>query len=324
MIVLDKMSAYILFNEGVFFTVMGSFLQTSLHGFSGAEVQGNSVIFSTLKQFYHPVQSSGFAVKYVASGIERYHLNDVTLPVAAGHYLLANHTSQGHVLIDANDWVDGICINLNPKLLAEVVASLQRPDTPFADDLLGQFFSTHLFLEKQYQADTTQLGQFLNALALNSGAQKIENWIPDMAFFYGVAERIVADQLPIFRQFNAIPSLKTSTKKDLYRRVERGRDFVENTFKQSIAVADIAQAACMSEYHFFRMFKCVYGLPPHQYLIQKRLENSYNMLVRGHHSVTEVAHESGFSDIHTFCKAFKKRYGLVPSNLLKDKIKGLS
>ena len=128
----------------------------------------NFVVFSSLSEFYHPIKSNGFAVKYVVDGVEKYVINGERYDVKKDKYLLTNYHLEGHVEIESNKNVKGICINIMPEILTEVVASFQRPDTAISDLSLGEFFSTNRFLEGQYDAKSTNLGKILGNLALNA------------------------------------------------------------------------------------------------------------------------------------------------------------
>lgn len=273
----------------------------------------NVLVLSSLKEFYYPIKSQGFAIKYVMDGVERYTLNGSQFPVGPGKYLLSNGAGEGHVEIDERRFVTGICINIVPELLAEIVASRCRPDTAFTDEALGQFFSTSLFLEQQYDAAATHLGAVLcdlhHAILQNDLSREIVN----EEFFYTLSEQIIADQTPVFKKLQAIPSIKAVTKKDLYRRVYRGKELIDALFCHPLTVEAIAKEACMSEYHFFRLFKSVFGQSPNQYMIQKRLQYAHTLLQKERASVSVAAIESGFSDIYAFSKSFKKHFGYSPS-----------
>lgn len=286
----------------------------------GVSYRDNLLVISSLKEFYHPIKSHGFAIKYVLNGVEHYTLNGRAYPVGAGKYLLSNQTSEGHVEIDKGEFVKGICINILPQLLTEVVASRQQPGTAYPDANLGLFFSSHLFLEQQYTATETQLGRHLQRMHTAFLQNELLNNSVQSEFFYTLAELIVADQTPIFRQLSAIPSIKTATKKDLFRRLHRGKECIDELFQLPLSIETVATEACLSEYHFFRLFKTVFGQTPHQYLNQKRLSYASHLLLRQRASVTEAAVASGFSDIYSFSKAFKKHFGVAPSSLYSSAV----
>lgn len=280
------------------------------------EKNNNSVVFSSLSEFYEPVQSTGFAIKYVAEGTERYTLNDQSYHVSAGNYLLCNSTKQGHVEIESRKKVKGICINIIPELIQEAVASLQRPDTFFPDAELGLYFSTPYFLENQFDASSTQVGKLLQYIEDAAGNNKTDPSNLSIEFFYSLSEKIIADQLPVFKQLQSLPGVKAVTKKELYKRISKGREFIDNTFLSPITIELVAKEACMSEYHFFRLFKKMMGVSPHQYILRKRLELGKE-LMQQQLPVSNVAIECGFTDIFSFSKSFKSYFGYSPSSLLK-------
>jgi AraC family transcriptional regulator len=281
------------------------------------EVNNNFIDFSAHKEYYTPIKAKGFSIKHVVEGMERYTLNGQKYHVGTGSYLLSNETNEGFAEIESETLVKGICINIYPELLTEMVASYCCPDTAFPEKAFGQFFTSAHFLENQYAAQDTQLGQLLLKLGVGMQKNSLSKDDVTIELFYALSESIIADHTPIFKQLHTIPSIKPSTKKDLFRRISKGKDCIDATFASPLTIESIAKEACMSEYHFFRLFKSTFGVSPHQYIVRKRLEHGHAVLLKDKDSVSDAAFESGFSDIHAFSKAFKKHFGFSPSALLK-------
>lgn len=271
--------------------------------------------FSLLKEIYSPAPFRSFSIKYVCVGSEKYIVNDNHYKVESGQYLLANHFSEGFVEIDKA--VKGICIDVAPDLLSQVVASHIQPDTPFSDIILDTFFNSADFLENKYNGNHTQVGQFLRQLdtKLSENPHYKYQFTPE--FYFTLAEKIVGDHISIYKQLQTIKSLKSVTKKDLLRRVTKGKEFIDAYFMHSLQIEQIAKEASLSEYHFFRIFKTVFGISPYQYLLQKRLQFSEQAIKRGNTSISDVALDAGFADIHAFSKAFKGYFGVAPSKIVK-------
>ena len=75
----------------------------------------------------------------------------------------------------------------------------------------------------------------------------------------------------------------------------------------------LAAVARLSVYHFARQFKAATGLPPHQYVIARRVERAKLLLQGGSDlSLAEVAARAGFSDQSQFCQHFKRQVGVTP------------
>ena len=75
----------------------------------------------------------------------------------------------------------------------------------------------------------------------------------------------------------------------------------------------LAAVARLSPYHFARQFKAATGLPPHQYVILRRVERAKQLLqTGGGFSLAEVAARAGFSDQSQFTHHFKRLVGVTP------------
>lgn len=284
----------------------------------------NAIDFSFFKVLRRELPFKNFSIKYVVEGCEHYTLNGHRHSVQTGHYLLANQFAEGFVEIESTQTVKGICISLAPELLMEAVASHIRPGTAYPDLALDRFFSTPDFLENQYAADRTSAGKLLRRIeqAGRIWPEKTPLSTPsaltqDLCF--DLAGRIVADHVPVFRQLQAIKSVKSTTRKDLFRRISRSKEYLDAHFSEPLDIATAARAGCLSEYHFFRLFRAVHGLSPYRYVLQKRLEKAVSRLREGRISIAGIAEESGFSDIHAFSKAFKNGMGVSPKAFLKMK-----
>jgi AraC family transcriptional regulator len=267
---------------------------------------------SSVAELEHTCGSFGFGIKYVTKGTERYRIEDKLYTVNEANFLLVNGNKTTKVEIDSKTQVKGLCIHLSQELIDEVIAFYIAPNTAFSDTSLSQFFYSDEFLESQYSAHGTLLGKQL--LQLDRAIQT-KNLFDDQIgseIFYDLAIAMVKDQTPVFKQLQNIKSVKSETKKDLYRRVLKGKEFIDAHFESELTIEQIASHAGMSEFHFYRLFKQIVGLSPYQYILKIRLVKSYQLLTLGY-SVSEVAFATGFSSIFTFSKSFKKMYRVSPS-----------
>ncbi len=274
----------------------------------------NLLCISSINQFYKPVESTGFAIKYVSDGIERYTIEKEHFAIQTGFYLLMNGHKEGKVYVENQSNVKGICVSIDSSVIGQVIASHISADTAFPDADFGSFFDRNHYLTNQYQSHNTSLGNILKILDREiKNADFLGMHIND-GLFYTLAQRLVEDQVPMYRQLQSVRSIKVQTRRDLYKRLWVGRRFIDAHFTKDVNVARIAQEAGMSDYHFFRLFKSVFGVSPYQYILQKRLEQALFFIKEGK-SASETAFACGFSDVFSFSKSFKKRYGFPPSKI---------
>jgi AraC-like DNA-binding protein len=93
--------------------------------------------------------------------------------------------------------------------------------------------------------------------------------------------------------------------------VEKTLDFIVRNHHNPVSVNDIAQHACMSVFHFCRVFKSLTGMSPHQYLMQYRISCSHEHL-QNKMPVFDTAIESGFYDSSHFVRTFFNYMALTP------------
>src|SRR4029077_4344654 len=97
------------------------------------------------------------------------------------------------------------------------------------------------------------------------------------------------------------------------RRLCRARDLLRDDRESALSIVDLAREVHISPFHFIRQFEAVFGLTPHQFRIQARLDAARQLLAAGRHSVTDVCMAVGFSSLGSFSALFTQRIGETPS-----------
>lgn len=110
-----------------------------------------------------------------------------------------------------------------------------------------------------------------------------------------------------------ITAKKYSTRIETYRRLLRGKDYMDSFSGGQLHLEKVAHEACLSPYHFHRLFREAFRETPNQYLQRKRLANAQRLLERGEHSVTSVCLEVGFESLTSFSGLFRRNFGCSPS-----------
>ncbi len=79
-----------------------------------------------------------------------------------------------------------------------------------------------------------------------------------------------------------------------------------------LSVDALASDAAVSVFHFLRVFEQVVGVTPGQYMLRRRLHRAAMRLRRSSDSISSVALESGFEDLSTFNRQFRRATGMTP------------
>lgn len=101
--------------------------------------------------------------------------------------------------------------------------------------------------------------------------------------------------------------------RDTFQRLCHARELLAEVRERPLSIRDIAREARISPFHFIRQFESLFGLTPHQFRIQSRIDRAKQLLARGEHSVTEVCMEVGMSSLGSFSDLFASRVGKSPS-----------
>ena len=99
-----------------------------------------------------------------------------------------------------------------------------------------------------------------------------------------------------------------------FRRLCDARDRLRDVSETAPSVDQLARELRISPFHFIRQFEAVFGVTPHQYRIQARIDLARHLLAAGHLSVTDVCMEVGFSSLGSFSLLFARRVGEPPSS----------
>ena len=117
---------------------------------------------------------------------------------------------------------------------------------------------------------------------------------------------------------------------DVYKKIITAKVYIDENFHEMIDLDCLSRQACLSRYHFHRLFTRIYQKTPHQYLTQKRVEQARKWLAgetpmasgslaggqerAGLLTVSEICNNVGFESIGSFSVLFKKEIGFAPQN----------
>ncbi|EQB4544746.1 helix-turn-helix transcriptional regulator [Pseudomonas aeruginosa] len=91
------------------------------------------------------------------------------------------------------------------------------------------------------------------------------------------------------------------------------KEFVAANYDTQIQLQTLADLVDMSRFHFSRAFKASFGLPPHKYLLNERMQVATAKLRQTQDSITEIAMQVGFSSSGELARLFRQRMGCTPS-----------
>lgn len=114
---------------------------------------------------------------------------------------------------------------------------------------------------------------------------------------------------------NDINIFKNSKNKISLQKIE---NFLKDNLHKSYTLKELASQLNMNYYHFLREFKKEFGLPPHSYLLNKRVHKAKKLLLEGM-DISDVARDTGFCDQSHLYKSFRKVFGTTPNTYKTNK-----
>jgi len=105
---------------------------------------------------------------------------------------------------------------------------------------------------------------------------------------------------------------------EIFRRLCRARDLLAAEYQTKLSLEQAAREACLSPFHFHRLFVSAFGQTPHEFITRHRLEHAKRLLATGSMSVTEVCFEVGYSSLGSFSQKFHTLAGRSPSEYQRE------
>ena len=244
-------------------------------------------------------------LRYMHEGKLKCRLSHYHFSLENGQYLLAN-PGQSFLLMNRPEQAAILEVQIPVELLSRRAKALGYADLYLFKDRKGRLS----FCEGSYLADEDTLGRVLNETAsrLSSPGQTVV--YAELATT--VIDSLLESQKKIFDRINRLTSAKLSTKKELYRRLIQAQEYIHENLHTNLDLDTLSQVACLSKFHFIRLFKEVFEQTPRQYLISCRLERASKMLLNSSKSFHEICLDVGLKDSSSFGRLFKKNFGATP------------
>ncbi len=100
--------------------------------------------------------------------------------------------------------------------------------------------------------------------------------------------------------------------------LRRVTDFMTEHAAEDLALEELAALVSLSAKHFARAFRQSTGVPPHRWLIERRIDRAKALLAEGDLNLAETALACGFADQSHFTAAFRKLVGMTPGSYRRE------
>lgn len=263
---------------------------------------------------------SRLSIRCMLKGEQHYRVGGNEHLVTPQKYLVVNQGQHYRTSFSGSEEQEMILVAFKPGFAESVFTSLMQSEEQLLDEPFVVAQDSLLFFEKTYDHDPFMHSLFMTLRSLMnlSSAQRKELGTDILRkaqteeIYTALLLRLLHVHRGLTTDINKLRSSKKSTRVELFRRLSIARDFMEANLHLSLTLEDIAQKACLSLHHFKREFKDLFGVSPHRYLVNRRIEKAQQLLGQGYVSIEEVCRQTGFENTSSFIRLFRERTGSTP------------
>jgi AraC family transcriptional regulator len=266
-------------------------------------------VLSAVGRRHHWAGAERLSIKTFRQGTALYDIGSGRYRVEGGGYLIINEGQPYEITIDAPRPVESFCVFFDPGLAEDVERSITCNECALLDNPHGPIEPVR-FIERVHRDDD------LVTPHLERLRRAPEHRRSDRAWLDERARELAGGLLAAHRRERArsdrLDAIKPATRLELYRRIQRAREFARASLDQRLELKDLAGVACMSPAHFLRTFRKGFGMTPHAFLTGERLNTASRLLETTDAPVTDICFAVGFESLGSFSWAFRRRFGLSP------------
>ncbi|HZV78357.1 MAG TPA: AraC family transcriptional regulator [Candidatus Binatus sp.] len=135
----------------------------------------------------------------------------------------------------------------------------------------------------------------------------------DRLYAEGLGVALTTHLLRRFARIRRVPARGLSK-----RQLRAVIDYVEDHLCSDLSLHELASIAGVSASHFKSLFKDSTGVPPHKYVVRRRVQLATHLLARGSPQLSEIALQAGFADQSHMARCMRRVLGVTPSALLRQ------
>lgn len=241
---------------------------------------------------YRPYQQT-LSVKMAARGREHYFIDRRRLTVSDESYLVLNEGRTYGSLLEGPQAAYSFAIFFRPGMAAETLGGA-RLDLDDALDTDGEpvrepvEFAEHL---RRHDSSVSPVLKYIQR-SVASGVTDL-NWYEEQLNF--LLGRLLRSERCARLLPQRLECIGRTKRRELLRRIDWATDFIHSNLHRCLTLADVASAARLSQYHFLRVFRQVYGVTPFAYLRAQRTQRALALLSATSMDIGEVARQVGLS-----------------------------
>jgi AraC-like DNA-binding protein len=252
-----------------------------------------------------------FSIRSVFNGTGYYNGRNSHYAVNDLNYLLVNEGSSYSYFVDSEAEVNLFSISFSDALTKGVFYYLTHYPIHLPDDPNYSGKTEIELIEKLYTHNHIVSPSLFKLRKLCRNWTLNEELIKEQLYF--LLEAIFLYNRTNLNEINKIRASKLSTRRELYTRLHRAKDYIYSCYKEDLKLEQMARVACLNPYYFLRQYKNLFNYTPHKYLQYRKIQEASKLMRHDlNMSISDICNAVGFTDLASFSKLFKKYFGRSP------------
>jgi len=235
------------------------------------------------------------------------------IPIQEDFFFLTNHSQYYTLEIKQKKPTETFNIHFGEYFCDEVFDSL----TSSAAQLLENHFHKPTerleFHNKLYYRDIS-IGHIMMEI---KNQQHVEaSWLEEKLF--ALIEQLLKNEKDLLRIRSRLPLIKSSTRAEILKRLLVVSDYIHAHPQGDLSLEKLARVACLSKFHFLRLFKIAFDKTPYQFINEERVRKGQELLKKSNLDIHEIAQALGFDNSSSFSRMFYNQTGAYPTQLRRS------
>lgn len=277
---------------------------------------GNNAFYIQANNLESGQHQSRLSIRAVFNGYHFHQVAGMDHMVNTQNYLVVNEGQSYYSAIQAERDLEALIIAFRPGFIAKLLSERKA--------------KVGYLLDNPFLENTEAIGFYENTYPQNPGIhallQEARHTVVEGVYenlyleelFTRLGEALLDHHGLLSRELEKLDVRKSSTKQELFRRISTAKDYLDSHLSEHVTLEDLSKIATLSTYHLLRTFKTFYGLAPHQYLTQQRLNYARYLLVESTESIAQIVSKCGFESHSSFGRLFKRQFGHSPKAIRQN------
>jgi AraC-like DNA-binding protein len=254
----------------------------------------NSIVCGSTPYAEYNTYRQTLSLKTVEGGREHYHIGRRRLTVTDETWLILNENREYSSVLEGHEPFS-FCLFFRPGMASEIIGATRQDygqalETGPEPSSAPTEFAENL---RPHDKGVTSVLRFIRR-HVAAGIDD-PNWYEEQFnFLLGRILRVEQALTHLPERFDCV---RASKRVELIKRVGRATDFIHSNLHKDIALADVAGAAHLSQYHFLRVFRALHGMTPMTYMRTQRTLRALALLKSTDADIGEIASQVGLSRV---------------------------